>query len=144
MKVLLGIASVFVLCIGIIAWKGYSWWQKDGKAAIAAMQASASEGRTFAKTADNAACMKSALERFSEDSGLVSTIRATAFMQSCLPDSTPTPGFCDGVPEPRNFSAVREWVTAKCGTVTTADLRTCRVVMGPVPRFCHPRDKAAA
>ena len=140
MKILLGIAGFFVLCIGLVAWKGYTWWQANGKAYVVAIKASGEDGKTFGRTADNAACVKSALDRFATDTSTLGSLQATAYAQNCLPESKPTQGFCDGVPQSRDFSAAREWVKSKCATVTALDDR-CRIVMGTVPRFCHPRDK---
>jgi len=142
-KILLGIAAFFVLCGTIVAWKAYSWWQTDGKVFVDAMRTSQEEGRVFGKTTDNAGCVKSGFDRFGDDTSRIGVLRATAFMSMCLPESKPTPGFCDGVPEPTEFSAARDWNHKKCATVQ-ANERACRLIMGPVPGYCHPRDKRAA
>jgi len=141
MKILLGVAGFFVLCIGLVVWKGYSWWQANGKAYVAAVKTSGEDGRVFGRTSDNAGCVKSALDRFATDTSTLGSLQATAYVQNCLPESKPTPGFCDGVPQSTDFAAARDWSKSKCATVTAANDRSCRMVMGPVPRFCHPRDK---
>lgn len=140
-KVLLGIAGFFVLCIGIVAWKGYSWWESTGKAYYTSIKTSGEDGKVFGRTADNAACIKSALDRFGADTAVVASLQATAYAQNCLELSKPSPGFCDGVPEPTENSAVTAWAKSQCAAVATASDRTCRFVMAPVPRFCHPREK---
>lgn len=142
MKILLGIAGFFVLCIGILGWKGYSWWQANGKAYVAAVKMSTEDGKAFGRTSDNAGCVKSAFERFGSDTTTLGTLQAVTYTQHCLPESKPTAGFCDGVPQPRDFSAVREWARTKCDGMALADPRTCRTVMGPVPRFCHPEERS--
>lgn len=141
MKILLGIAGFFVLCIGIVAWKGYTWWESTGKAYYASIKTSGEDGKVFGRTADNAACVKSALDRFGADTSVVGSLQATAYVQNCLPESKSTQGFCDGVPEGTDRAATSEWAKSKCATATVATDRSCLFVMAPVPRFCHPRDK---
>ena len=142
MKILLGIAGFFVLCIGLVGWKGYSWWQAHGKAYVAAIKASAEDGKTFGRTSDNAACVKSALDRFSDDTTAVGPVLATGFTQNCLRESKPSPGFCDGVPQPSERRAVSDWVRTKCDAMATASSRTCLFALQAVPRYCHPTESS--
>jgi hypothetical protein len=140
MKILLGIAGFFVLCIGLVGWKAYSWWHANGKAYVTAIKTAGDDGRLFGRTADNDACVKSAMDRFAADTTTLGALQGTNYVQNCLPESKPTQGFCDGVPAPKDFAAVREWEKGKCATVSTATDRACRMAIAPVPRFCHPRD----
>ena len=144
LKILLGIAAVFVLLIGVAAWKGYSWWRANGRVYLAAIQASQRDGRSFGLTADNAACVKSALDRFGSDTTALGMMTGSSFVQACLPASKPTPGFCDGVPAPRDFSAMGEWSRKQCDEMSLKDARGCQAVVRGVPMFCHPRTRDTA
>jgi hypothetical protein len=139
MKVLLSIAAVFVVLVGAVVWKGYTWWQANGKQLVAGIQQGANDGAAFAMNADNAACLATGLERYGRDSTVAGMAQGAMFEQACLKKSKPTPGFCDNVPDPKDFTKSREWAIDKCATITSANVRACRGIAGVVPRFCHPR-----
>lgn len=144
LKILLGIAGVFVLLIGMAAWKGYSWWKANGRVYMAAIQTAQRDGRSFGQTADNTACIKTAVDRFGSDTTALGMMSGTSFVQACLPASKPTPGFCDGVPGPRDFSAAHEWAEKQCSQMAVKDARGCQAVLGGVPHFCDPRTRGTA
>ena len=144
MKVLLTTGGFFVLCVGVVGFKAYSWWQTNGKTFVAAIRTSTEDGRTFGRTSDNAGCIKSALDRFGSDSTTLGTLQAVAYSQTCLKESKPSTGFCDGVPQPNERSAASEWARTKCDGMAMVNPRTCRVVMGPVPRYCHPANESSS
>ena len=141
MKILLGIAGVFVLLIGAAVWKGYSWWQAHGKEYVAAIDAAQHDGKTLGRSADNAACVKGAIDRFGSDTTAIGLVSGVLFTQSCLPESKLTAGFCDGVPTPRDRTAAREWARKKCDDLAVASSRNCMAIVAAVPGFCHLSNK---
>src|SRR6266704_6899594 len=109
LKALLIIAILFVLLVvGVIA-AGIYWWTQNKDALIARGKAVVTEGRDFGRKSDNQGCVDQSISRYKKDPGFGSTISTSVFMQACLENSRPTPGFCDEVPRQTEFMKSAQW-----------------------------------
>lgn len=137
LKALLIIAILVVLLVvGVIA-AGIYWWTQNKDALIAKGKAVVTEGRDFGRRSDNQGCVDQAISRYKNDPGFGSTISTSIFMQACLENSRPTPGFCDEVPRQTEFVKSAQWRLSQCRRVDLANDNNCHQLFAPVQKFCE-------
>ena len=137
LKALLIVAVVIVVlvlgCIGAAVY--YVSRNKD--AWIAKGKAVASEGRDFGRNSDNQGCVDESISRYKKEPGFASSIETSVFMQTCLQNSRPTPGFCDEVPKQAEFMKTAQWRLEQCRRVDLSSDNYCQHLFTPVQQFCQ-------
>lgn len=104
------IVALCVLFLGIIgAGAGIYWWTRHGRQAVANTVKTVEEAQEAGKKTDNQGCVDQALARYKQEEGLGGAISSSIFMQGCLQESRPTPGFCDDVPNPNDLVRATAW-----------------------------------
>lgn len=136
-KALIIIAVVGVLVVlGIIA-AGAFWWSRNKDTLIAKGKAVVTEGKDFGRKSDNQGCVDESVSRYKKEPGFTGSIATSLFMQTCLQNSRPTPGFCDEVPKQTEFMKSAQWRVEQCRQVDLAKDNYCQQLFGGVQQFCE-------
>ena len=111
------LGSVLLLCTGI-AGAGFYWFSTSGKDLLKQVKSGTEkamqEGKELGKTSDKNACVAESIQRLEVDKSFTSAFSVTLFMNACLDNAKPTPGFCDGVPAQSEIIKSSEWIAKKC------------------------------
>ena len=135
-KVLIIIGLVIVLgVIAVVAGAAF-WWSRNKDAVIGGIKAEVTEGRELGRTTDNQGCVDQSVLRYKKDPGFTPLIAATLYMRSCLDVSRTTPGFCDEVPRPNEFTRSAQWRVAQCARINLSGDNYCQQLFAPVQDFC--------
>ena len=97
---------------------------------------SETEGRSFGKQSTEADCLKEGLARAKKNGTVTNIVSVNMFFGSCLEESTPTPGFCDGVPSRDNREEAKAWGTKKCAEANQSGI-VCDALYQIVASHCH-------
>ena len=134
------IGGIFLLAI--IAGAGLVYWVSQNKDKwLQAAEDVQKEAKEFGAKTDNAGCLREALARHKKDNSLTGQIAANMFLAGCLPQSEPSPGFCEGVPPKDEFMKSANWSLKKCAD---ADLQTdqgCSNLFKVVQGYCNQDEK---
>ena len=138
-KALIIIAVVMVLLVvGVVA-AGVFWWSRNKDALIARGKEVVAEGKDFGHKSDNQGCVDESISRYKKEPGFSSSIATSIFMQTCLQNSRPTPGFCDEVPKETEFMKSARWRVDQCQRVDLSRDSYCQQLFSPVQKFCEGR-----
>jgi hypothetical protein len=127
---------MLLLVIGAIG-AGIWWWSRNKDTLIARGKAVVAEGKDAGRKSDNQGCVDQSISRYKKEPGFASSIEASIFMQTCLQNSRPTPGFCDEVPKQTEFMRTAEWRVAQCKRVELSSDNYCQHLFTPVQQFCQ-------
>lgn len=131
-KALLIVAAVIlVLILGVIGTGVYFWQRNKG-----VWMASAEEGKSFGKAADNKGCVDETVSRYKKDPGVSTLMNVSIFETACLRTSRPTPGFCDGVPKETEFTRSAQWRISQCRDIGLEKDSYCQQLFAPVQKYC--------
>lgn len=125
-----------LLVVGAIG-AGVWWWSRNKGTLIARGKAVVTEGKDAGRKSDNQGCVDQSISRYKKEPGFASSIEASIFMQTCLHNSRPTPGFCDEVPKETEFIKTAEWRATQCGRVDLSSDSYCQQLFKPVQQFCQ-------
>ena len=101
---------------------------------------SQTEGETFGKSSDEAGCLKEALARNKKSNSITNVVTINVFLGTCLKQSEPTQGFCEGVPSREERDKVKAWAARKCAEVGQRGL-TCEAMFQVVLTHCEGDEK---
>ena len=136
-KALIIIAVVMVLLVvGVVA-AGVFWWSRNKDSLIARGKQVVTEGKDFGHKSDNQGCVDESISRYKKEPGFSSSIATSIFMQACLQNSRPTPGFCDQVPKQAEFMKTAQWRLEQCRRVDLSSDNYCQHLFIPVQQFCQ-------
>jgi hypothetical protein len=128
-----------LLVVGVIG-AGVFWFSRNKDALLARGKAVIEEGQQAGRHTDNQGCVDQSITRYKTEPGFSNGISTSVFMQSCLQESRPTPGFCDAVPKETEFIKSGQWQLAQCQNVGLSSDQYCRQLFQTVERFCdRPR-----
>ena len=125
-----------VLVLGVIG-VGVYWWSRNKDELFARGKANMEEGREVGRATDNQGCVDRSVERYKPDPGFSGAIASSVFMHACLDASSPTPGFCDEVPEVSEIMKSAQWRLTQCQRVDLTSDRYCQQLFAPVQSFCE-------
>src|SRR5687768_4441343 len=135
-KILIIVGLVIVLgVIAVVAGAAF-WWSRNKDTLIARGKAEISEGQTLGRTTDNQGCVDQSVLRYKNEPGFTNLLATTIYMRSCLDVSRATPGFCDEVPRPSEFTKSAQWRVAQCAKVNLSGDNYCQQLFAPVQDFC--------
>lgn len=141
LKVLIIIAIVIVvLVLGVIG-AGVFWWMKNKDALMSRAKEATTEGRNFGSNTDNQGCVDEGIARYKREPGFTAAISANLFLNSCLPASAPTAGFCDNVPGATEFRKSGEWRAEQCSKVSLGSDHYCQQLFQPVQNYCETKSR---
>jgi len=95
------------------------------------------------ETANEDACLKEALARGKGKNVITGTASVSIFLATCLRKASPSPGFCDQVPDRQDKEGSRAWIEAKCKELGQNSI-TCGAALGGVIAHCQNRGKDIA
>ncbi len=131
--------SIFVglfLALILVAGAGIYFISKYGREMGEGVKRSQSEGENFGKGSDNAACLKEALERNKQNNSITKIVSINVFLATCLKESKPTPGFCEGVPLRSDKQETKSWAAQKCREAGQSGI-TCEAMFQVVQSYCE-------
>ncbi len=135
-KIILSLIVGFILLVLIAAGIGIYYVSKYAPNFIEEAKRTESDGSRFGRSTDNAGCLQETLSRTKKDDSLPGMITVNVFFATCLRESKPTPGFCDGVPRESDRPAVLEWSNRRCEDVGQKG-KTCLAVFQVVQSHCE-------
>lgn len=136
-KALIIVAVLMVLLVvGVIA-AGIFWWSRNKDTLIARGKAVVTEGKDAGRKSDNQGCVDQSISRYKKEPGFAGSIETSIFMQTCLQNSRPTPGFCDEVPKQIEFTKTAQWRIAQCRRVDLSSDDNCPQPFTTVQQFCQ-------
>jgi len=139
LKVLLIIAIVIVLLVvGVIGF-GAVWWMRNKDELMSRAEKVVTEAKDFGANSDNQGCVDEAVARYKREPGFTNAISTAIFMRPCLDASRATPGFCEHVPKPTEFTKSAQWRTEQCRRVDLSRDSYCQQLFQPVQQFCDDR-----
>ena len=115
---------------------GVYWWKNYGSGMVEGMKHTAEEGQTYGRDADDAKCLNESLARYKRDAGLTGAISARIFLKSCLEQSGPSAGFCDGVPAKSEFTRTADWRGERCEQAGLGRDQFCPQFFEEVQEYC--------
>ncbi len=116
---------------------GYYLWRTYAGPMVAETKIAMDEATAFAPTTDNSGCVTESGLRYKSENEVIGGMKSMMFLSVCLKGSKPTPGFCDGVPAPRDMAKTQPWQKEQCGKVDATNMR-CPMVLGAIQQHCHP------
>jgi hypothetical protein len=135
-KIILGVVVAFVLLLFIIIGGAVYWWTQHSQEFLDAGKNAVKEGEEFGRKTDSRGCLAETVTRHKRDPGFQSSIADNLFLRSCLKNSTPTPGFCNGIPKRTEFIKSAEWQQAQCKQVGLSD-SYCPQIFTQVQQYCE-------
>jgi len=142
----LKIVLIVVGCLGLfvltLAGAGWYWWSTHGTQLIAAARESHDRGLAFGQTTDERGCLEQAVLRYKANPGMTPAVTGRLFLVGCFKSSSPTAGFCDGVPAPDALIALAVWQAGRCANAGMSD-SYCAQIFNPVPRHCASKRSVA-
>lgn len=139
LKVLLIIAIIIVLLVVGVVGAGVFWWMRNKDELMSRAKEVATDAKDFGSNSDNQGCVNEGIARYKREPGFTSTISNAIFMRTCLDASRATPGFCDDVPKPTEFTKSAQWRTEQCRRVDLSRDSYCQQLFQPVQQFCNER-----
>lgn len=135
-KVLIVIGACVLLGAFVLVAAGIFWWTHHGRELMESGANSVQEGEKFGRMNDNQGCLDEALSRYRLHTGIGGSISTSLFLKTCLDNSRPTPGFCDGVPKPPDFIRGAQWESMKCEEAGLRD-QGCPQLFAQVQQYCQ-------
>jgi hypothetical protein len=108
-KVIVTIVGCLVLSVVGVIGLGAYLWSRHGQDVIDAGSRQYDQGLEFGRQTDESGCLDAALTRYKTNRGMTGSLAAGVFVGACWQSSRPTPGFCDGVPEPLDVFSAARW-----------------------------------
>ena len=139
MKVLLVVGVLLVLLVVGGAVAVFLLARTYGPGLVEAGKQTYSEGVEYGRRTDNEGCLNEAAARHARAEGFTDMVRNGIFMQVCLENSRPTPGFCDGVPGPLEVMKGVTWQHQQCKRFGLTPEQQCGQLFQGVQRFCEER-----
>ncbi|MGE0131327.1 MAG: hypothetical protein AB7U82_24870 [Blastocatellales bacterium] len=130
------IGGLFLLAI--IAGAGVIYWVSQNKDKwIQAAESVEKEAKDFGAKSDNAGCLKEALSRHKKDDSLTGQIATNMFLAVCLPQSEPSPGFCEDVPPKDEIMKSANWSLKKCAEAGLQNDQGCSRLFKVIQGYCN-------
>jgi hypothetical protein len=129
-----------LIFLGVVGVGALTWWIIANKDRLAAdASAARKKAEAYAKDHTQAECVDEAFREQARCPGLGCDIKTRLFLEQCARTAQPTPGFCDGVPEPKSVLAVSAWALKEC-VHRSARNQDCSQLLQAIPPVCHPTE----
>ncbi len=139
-KVAIGLVLLCVLaCAGLVL-GGKMWFEANKDDLLAMGERAEAEGEAFGMGAAQPGCVNEAMRRVDGCGELDPLCEAEVgiFIEACLQVASPTPGFCDGVPEESSIMDSATWRLATCQNLGRGGDEACGRILGSVQKYCRP------
>jgi hypothetical protein len=137
-KTLLIMVGALCLLIGGAFLAAKSWWENNSERLKMAATQARSDGEVLGRASDNTGCVTAGLGRYRAAPGMTNAIMTRIYLGSCLEQSRPSPGFCDGVPPRTEIMKSGIWAGTECARLSAGDSH-CSNLVGEIQEYCHPR-----
>ena len=141
MKILLVVGGLLALLMVAAVVAGYFVVSRYGPGLVEAGKQTYEEGAEYGRRTDNEGCLNEAAARQARVDGFTAMVRNGVFMQVCLENSRPTPGFCDGVPRPLEVMKGVTWQHQQCKRFGLKIEQQCGQLFQGVQQFCEERSR---
>ena len=111
------------------------WWSKNKDQVFAQFTEARQEWEAFGRSTDTEGCLAASLQNHDTCVALPCHLKNNLFLFACLRESTPTPGFCDGVPAKAEFVETVTWRVSECSE-TDREGSYCHELFGTLQKFC--------
>jgi hypothetical protein len=138
-KALLVVVGCLVLLGVACGGFGIYWWSKNGQGLIESGKKAFEGGREFGVQTDNRGCLDESIIKLKKAQGIGDHIQVGIFLRTCLDASRETPGFCEGVPQPTEFTRTAQWQVEECRKAGLANNQQCGQLFSQVQQYCGTR-----
>lgn len=144
LKVVLIVGGLlFVLAVAAVVGIVYVA-QKYGPGLVEAGKQAVSEGQAYGRTTDEQGCVDEAVARHKRAEGFTDMLNSSLFIRSCLDASSPTPNFCDAVPQRLEFMKAARWQLDECKRYGLSPESQCGQLFQQVQQYCEGRGRSKA
>ena len=141
LKIVLAFLLVIVIVIVGVVGAGVYFWKQHGTEIVGGMQKTMGEAREFGEKTDNQGCVDEGAKRYRQAEGLTELMQSSMFLRACLDASRETPGFCDAVPGPLEFTKTAKWRVEQCEKYGMKDKPNCGSLFQQVQQYCEQRGR---
>ena len=141
-KALLIACVLLTLLTLAAAGAGVYLWRQHGRGFVESTQKTGAEGQEYGRHTDAKGCLDEGLARHTHAVGLGEIVRTNIFLRTCLDASTPSPGFCDGVPRQIEFIRSGQWQQQQCQQHGLSPEKQCGQLFAQVQQYCEARRPA--
>ena len=141
LKIVLAFVLVVVVVIVGVVGAGVYFWKKHGTQIVAGAQKTMDEGKQFGKQTDNQGCVDEGASRYRKAEGFGEMMGSSIFLRACLDASRETPGFCDAVPGPLEFTKTAKWRVEQCDKYGMSGRSDCGSLFQQVQQYCEERGR---
>lgn len=139
-KVILIIVACFVL-LGVLAvGAGIYWWTQYGSEYVRSAGQERQNGTVFGRRTNQEGCLAEAISRYKQSPGFSGAVGTRLFLDGCLENARPSPGFCDGVPGQTEFRRAAQWQQERCAQAGITGDSFCPQLFTQVQIFCATSD----
>jgi hypothetical protein len=149
-KIALSIFAVCGLCLLTSVIGVFYWIKNNGKQLIVEQMQKAKKdvnaGQQFGVKTDQNGCLKQALTQMdkSTSTDFGEQMKNRFFLRGCLESSTPSLGFCNGVPAVNEIMASARWRIQKCQQLEPKHQQCANVIAG-IQDFCaRPKEMVSS
>jgi len=111
-------------------------FSKYGREFGEGVKSSQTEGENFGRGTDDTGCLKEALARNKQNKSITSIVSVNVFLGTCLKESRPSEGFCEGVPLKSSKQESKKWAAQKCAEAGQSGI-TCEAMFQVVQSYCE-------
>ena len=119
----------------VLAGAGWYFWSKHLDPLLQGGRAQRAQGLEFGESADARECLMKAFEIYAEEPGFKRGMLCRIFLDSCLSTSSPSSGFCQGVPAKNEIVASAKWRVSVCGREGHGH-DSCHMLLDPLQEYC--------
>ncbi|MCZ6695769.1 MAG: hypothetical protein O7A63_04430 [Acidobacteria bacterium] len=127
---------ILVVLTVVLAGAGWYFWSKHLDPLLQGVRAQRAHGLEFGQSADARECLMKAFEIYAEEPGIKRGMICRIFLDSCLSMSSPSAGFCGGVPATNEVVASAKWRVSVCGREGHGD-ESCHMLLDPLQEYCE-------
>jgi hypothetical protein len=143
LKIVLLVGVGLLLTCGLVISAAGYWFNAHKGELVEKGEHVKAEADAFAKTTDQAGCVKEVLARLKQSSGLMDEVGHRVFLSECLKEAAETNGFCDDVPSRGEVMKAALWANARCADYD-GPKESCGRMMQELVQVCARRSKTQA
>ena len=132
LSIFIGLFLALMLAVGA----GIYFLSKYGREMGEGVKRSQSEGENFGRGTDDAGCLQEALARNKKNNSITKIVSSNVFLATCLKESKPSQGFCEGVPLRSHKQESKRWAEQKCREAGQSGI-TCEAMFQVVQSYCE-------
>jgi hypothetical protein len=113
-KVVLATLCIGALLVLVVGGGAAYWWNGHSSQIREEGARTMARAALFGAATDNEGCLEESLLSFDECDGFLCEVQSNLFLRECLESSSPSEGFCEGVPSEGAILDSVNWSVREC------------------------------